>query len=455
VGRDRQERVMRAGHATAALTVLLGAAVCSNPYRASKTGSEAGMGVGGLETGGVPDGPADRAMAEAGALGNHGDSATASGGSSGAGNDVSRGGPETPEAGGVEPSDGLAESEDTPMAPVDARMGADHAAGADAGGSMATGGVGGGSGTGFGGGGGSAGGAGGGSSTGPRRSLKKFVGNSTTEGSGTVGPDFVKYWDQLSIGPLGHLGAVRSGPGQYDWSKLDPIYDFARKNHIPLHQYAFIWGPAEPRYFATDDEARAGIEDWIRSFCARYPDTELINVVYEPLHTPAVYGNALGGAGASGYDWIVQAFVWARTHCPNSLLLVTDYNNIEYQSDNQTFVKLVGAILAAGAPVDAIGAEGIDAARLPTSTIKAYIDRLAAVGLPIYITSYGIGEADDAKQESVMKEQFPLLWTDDRIRGITFWGYVVGNTWRNGLGLVYSDGTQRPAMTWLMSYLGR
>jgi endo-1,4-beta-xylanase len=290
-------------------------------------------------------------------------------------------------------------------------------------------------------------------STGPRPFLKKFVGNTAT--TSDVRSDFLSYWDQLTPEYAGKYGSISTEYMQYDWSKLDLIYDFTRKSHIPFHEVAFIYQTSAPNVLGNGEKARAGIEDWIRSFCARYPDTELISVIYEALHILPTYREALGGAGASGYDWMVQAFTWARQYCPNSILLLTDYDNIEYPSENQATIKIVNALLAAGAPIDAIGAEGHDAARVPTSTVKAYIEKLAATGLPIYITEYDINEEDDTKQEATMREQFPVFWTDERIRGITYWGYVVGETWRRGTGLITADGTPRPAMTWLMSYLGR
>ncbi len=57
-----------------------------------------------------------------------------------------------------------------------------------------------------------------------------------------------------------------------------------------------------------------------------------------------------------------------------------------------------------------------------TAELRTFIDKLAAVGLPLYITEYDINEADDAKQKQIMSEQFPLFWNDDRIKGITLWG---------------------------------
>ena len=62
---------------------------------------------------------------------------------------------------------------------------------------------------------------------------------------------------------------------------------------------------------------------------------------------------------------------------------------------------------------------------------------------------------DDEKQEAIMKEQFSLFWTDDRSKDITFSEYVVGQIWRSGWGPLSTDGSPRPAMTWLLAYLGR
>jgi endo-1,4-beta-xylanase len=33
---------------------------------------------------------------------------------------------------------------------------------------------------------------------------------------------------------------------------------------------------------------------------------------------------SVGGDGATGYDWIVNAFKWAREFCPNAILLLND-----------------------------------------------------------------------------------------------------------------------------------
>jgi endo-1,4-beta-xylanase len=207
----------------------------------------------------------------------------------------------------------------------------------------------------------------------------------------------------------------------------------------------------------SQTEQRDEVEEWIRLYCERFPDTDLIDVVNEPPpHTTPSYTAALGGAGASGYDWIKQVFVWAHQYCPKSILILNDYNNIEYANDNSHTIDIVNKIKSAGAPIHGVGAQAHGCANLSASTVQMYIDKIATqTGLPIYISEYDLNIADDNKQRDVMQSQFTMFWNDSNVKGITIWGYIVGSTWVTNSGLMTSSGTMRPAMTWLMDFLGR
>jgi endo-1,4-beta-xylanase len=295
-------------------------------------------------------------------------------------------------------------------------------------------------------------GAGGGMPSAP----KKFVGNITT--SGQVRSDFAMLWDQITPENEGKWGSVEGTRDQMNWAGVDRAYDYAKANGIVFKQHTFVWGSQQPGWIGglSASEQRAEVEEWIRLFCERYPDVALIDVVNEPPpHTTPVYMEALGGAGSSGYDWIVQAFKWARQYCPNAILILNDYNNIEYGDQNAHFIDIVNRIKDAGAPIDAVGAQAHDAHKLSNSTVQGFLAQLATTGLPIYITEYDINLASDSDQRNVMESQIALFWDDENIQGITLWGYVVGATWRPNTGLMSSNGTQRPAMTWLMDFLGR
>jgi endo-1,4-beta-xylanase len=284
----------------------------------------------------------------------------------------------------------------------------------------------------------------------------KFVGNITTRGQ--VRSDFASMWNQITPENEGKWGSVEPTRDQMNWAGLDRVYAYAREHGLLFKQHTMVWGSQQPSWLAglPASEQAAEVEEWIRLFCQRYPDTEMIDVVNEPPpHTTPVYMNALGGAGASGYDWIVRSFKLTRQYCPKAILILNDYNTIEYGNDNTRIINIANAVKRAGAPIDAIGAQAHDAFKLPTATVQQLLDKLAKdTGLPVYITEYDIDLANDAQQRQVMESQFGMFWRNSSVKGITIWGYVSGATWRPNTGLMSEAGTPRPALTWLRDFLG-
>ena len=306
--------------------------------------------------------------------------------------------------------------------------------------------------------GGNAGGAGASGSAGATSAPplgKKFVGNIDTRGQ--VRSDFADYWNQFSPENAGKWGSVERNRDEMNWASLDRMYEYAKQHNVLFKQHTLLWGSQQPTWLngLSQSEQREEVEEWIRLFCERYPDTYIMDVVNEPPpHTTPAYVAALGGSGSSGYDWIAQAFKWAHQYCPNAILLLNDYNNIEYQADNARSIDIANKIKGAGAPIDAIGAQAHDAYRLSTSTVEMYINRISdQTGLPVYITEYDIDIGDDNQQKNVMQSQFTMYWNNNHVAGITIWGYVVGSTWKMNTGLMSSSGTPRPALTWLLDFL--
>jgi len=75
--------------------------------------------------------------------------------------------------------------------------------------------------------------------------------------------------------------------------------------------------------------------------------------------------------------------------------------------------------------------------------------------LPVYISEYDINVADDEEQRRLYEDHVTMFWSHPDVKGITVWGYVLGATWMTNTGIMKSDGTMRPAMSWLMGFLGR
>lgn len=293
-----------------------------------------------------------------------------------------------------------------------------------------------------------------GGSTGSTGPLKKWFGNIDTRGS--IRSDFAKMWDQFSAENAGKWGSVQGG-GQtsFNWNSLDKMYKYCEDNNIIFKEHCFIWGSQQPNW-VNSSNAEAAVKAWMKAFCERYPNTRIIDVVNEPLHPVPNYREGIGGAGASGWDWIVNALKWAREACPNAILVVNDYNTIEYSNENGRIISLINAVKKAGAPIDAVGAQSHDIAKVSQSTMTNFGQKIIdQTGLPLHITEMDIGIGDDNQQATRMREFVTWAWENPKITGVTYWGYIVGATWRDGTGLMTDSGTKRPALTWLLSYLKR
>jgi endo-1,4-beta-xylanase len=288
----------------------------------------------------------------------------------------------------------------------------------------------------------------------------EFVGNITTgnnNGMDQGNRKFATYWNQVTPENAGKWGSVQSNVGAaFNWSALDAVYDYAQKNNIIFKQHTFVWGSQQPSG-SINPEA---VQKWMGEFCKRYPNTKLIDVVNEPPpHTKPAYDGNIGGGTDGDWKWIANAFTWARAACPGAVLILNDYNNIEWPNDHAHFVDIVKKVQAAGGPIDAIGAQShdLDQSGVSLATVtKLLADMNSATGLPVYITELDIDTTDDAKQLSLYQQYLPLFRSTSYVKGITIWGWIYGQTWQQApnSGLI-RNGTPRSAMTYLMQELGR
>lgn len=284
--------------------------------------------------------------------------------------------------------------------------------------------------------------------------LPKFVGNITTGNSvDTNGLIFSDYWDQITPENAGKWGSVQNNADSpLNWNALDAIYDYAEQKGIIFKQHTFVWGSQQPSGNLTQDH----VQTWMREFCTRYPNTRLIDVVNEPPpHTEPSYADAIGGGTNGDWQWIVNSFNWAREYCPNAILILNDYNNIEFGNQNQDFIDIVKVIQERGAPIDAVGAQAHGLSGGNTQNMIALLTKLHDdTGLPVYITEYDINQNDDATQLDRFQQHFSFFMDTEWIHGVTIWGWIFGRTWVQSSGLIRND-TPRPAMVWLMEELGR
>lgn len=279
----------------------------------------------------------------------------------------------------------------------------------------------------------------------------KFLGNVI---GGSLPADFNNYWNQVTPENSGKWGSVESTRDVMSWNGLDLAYNTAVNNSVSFKQHTLVWGQQQPGWISALPalEQREEVEEWIKSFCERYPETDFIDVVNEPLHAVPDYATALGETGSTGWDWVIWSFEKARQYCPNANLILNDYNIISNDAATNSYITIIN-LLKERELIDIIGEQGHFLETTPVNTIKKNLDKLQATGLPVHISEYDVNIADDHLQNEKYKEQFPVLWEHPGVHGITLWGYRQGQIWRENSYLIRTNGTARPAMNWLSSYV--
>jgi endo-1,4-beta-xylanase len=279
----------------------------------------------------------------------------------------------------------------------------------------------------------------------------KFIGNII---SSSVPPDFSNFWNQVTPENSGKWGSVEATRDVMKWSALDVAYNYAITKGFPFKQHTFVWGQQYPLWIdnLSDTAKAAEVEEWIRLFSERYPKTDMIDVVNEPLHAKPSFKDAIGGDGTTGWDWVIWAFEKARKYCPKAKLILNDYNIINSNSNTDKFIGIVN-LLKERNLIDGIGEQGHFLETTSIQTITQNLNKLAATGLPIYISEYDVNLSDDSEQLAKYKEQFPVFWNNNKVFGITLWGYQESKIWRTNAYLIKSDGSYRTALTWLIEYI--
>jgi endo-1,4-beta-xylanase len=269
----------------------------------------------------------------------------------------------------------------------------------------------------------------------------------------SVPSNFSTYWNQVTPENATKWGSVESSRDSMYWSQADTAYNYARSNGMDFKFHCLVWGSQQPDWIngLSSTDQKAEVLEWFDAAAAKYGDAEFIDVVNEPLHAQPSYKNAIGGDGSSGWDWVIWAFQEARKRFSGKLL-INEYGIISDTNATANYLKII-KLLQAKNLVDGIGIQchQFNMDSVSTSTMKTVLDTLAATGLPIYVSELDI-TGDDSTQLARYKEKFPVLWEHASVKGITLWGWIQGQTWKDNTHLITSSGTERPALKWLKEY---
>ena len=284
----------------------------------------------------------------------------------------------------------------------------------------------------------------------------KWLGNVT---GNSVPSNFTTYWNQVTPENATKWGSVEGTRNQMNWAAADAAYNWAQQNGYPFKFHTFVWGSQFPNWLTnsglTQAQQRAEIEQWMQLACQRYPNTFAIDVVNEPIKTPMPFAAALGGTGATGWDWVITSFQLARQYCPNARLLINEYGTENDPPVRNTYKTIINLLKTRGL-IDGIGIQAhyFNIDNMNRAAVTTMLNDYATLALDVYVSELDIvANNTEAGQLAKYQDVFPGFWEHSSVKGVTLWGYIVGQTWRDGTGIVNSNGTERSAMVWLKSYV--
>nr|BAF57473.1 putative glycosyl hydrolase family10 [uncultured symbiotic protist of Cryptocercus punctulatus] len=281
----------------------------------------------------------------------------------------------------------------------------------------------------------------------------KFLGNVIAS---TVPSNFGNYWNQVTPENGGKWGSVQSSQNSWNWNDADTAYNWAKSNGAQFKYHTLVWGSQEPNWIGglSNDAKKQAVTAWIQAVASRFSGVNYIDVVNEALHAPASYREAIGGSGTTGWDWIVWAFTTAKPLFSGAKLLINEYGIINDQSEARKYIEIINIMKSRGL-IDGIGIQchQSNVNDLSAANAKTVLDLLTATGVPIYVSEFDANGNSAADQSTIYQRIFPALWEHSNVKGVTLWGYITGQTWKDGTGIVESNGQERAAMTWLKQYI--
>lgn len=254
---------------------------------------------------------------------------------------------------------------------------------------------------------------------------------------------------------------VTDGRGNYTWEKADKFLEFGKANNKKIRWHALVWHNQAAQKIFTDDSGNFVSKDELnrrlKDFIFTVGDhikgkVESIDVVNECISDKhfnlrtqeerSIYNGILGP------EYIDNAFFWAREACPNTQLVINDYNLETIEAKRDGLYNLVKGMLSRGVPVDAVGLQmHINQFNPPVKQIEEAIELYGSLGLQVLLTemevsgydfedhSLKVYDADFLNKQADRYEElfkcFKRCSEKGLLKDVLFWGTADHLSWKN------------------------
>lgn len=243
------------------------------------------------------------------------------------------------------------------------------------------------------------------------------------------------------------MNVILPSKGNYNWSKIDAIVDYAIANGINVHGHALVWHESMPdwlkNYTGTNAEFEQEVKNYITAVLTRYKGKITSwDVVNEGINDTngglreTVYKQKMGD------DYIAKCFQFARDADPNVLLFYNDYSVTTNQTKQNAIFSLVDNLKSKNI-IDGVGFQMHIQYNSPTvSQMKTAFDKVVDRGLKLHVSELDIRvnpnkdittftEERALAQKTKVKEVVQLYNAMPKISkyAITMWGMKDDDSW--------------------------
>ncbi|MET7403256.1 endo-1,4-beta-xylanase [Dactylosporangium sp. NPDC005572] len=240
-----------------------------------------------------------------------------------------------------------------------------------------------------------------------------------------------------------------------------PALEWLKAQGHLVHGHTLVWGswglmPPDVRNLAGDPAAlRARIDGHVTDEAGTLrgivDEWDVVNEPYSEHNVTDVLGQAEIGR------W----FTLARQADPQAKLYLNEYDLIEDNGWNlrkqQYIHDLLAALLAQGAPVDALGMQGhFSGLQLtPPEDLIPIFDRYTGLGIPLKITEFDVATDDEQLQADYTRDFLTMAFSYPQIMGVSSFGFWESNIWNPLVAFYRPDWTPKPNLLALRDLLYR
>ncbi|XP_058190888.1 endo-1,4-beta-xylanase 5 isoform X1 [Rhododendron vialii] len=217
--------------------------------------------------------------------------------------------------------------------------------------------------------------------------------------------------------------ATESKPGQINYTTSDQMLEFVRANQIVARGHNIFW--EDPKYIPewvrnlTGLELQSAVSSRIESLMSKYKE-EFIHwdVSNEMLHYD-FYEQRLGPNAT------LHFFETVHEADPLVTLFMNEFNVVETCSDENStvdvYIQRMRELKEGGVEMDGIGLEGHFT--VPNlALIRAVLDKLATLGLPIWLTEVDVSSKLDQETQAIyLEEVLREGFSHPSVHGIMMW----------------------------------